>query len=264
MGTLCVWHGPTEGEGYTYNDCLVLRSRASTSCSPVLCKLFFSGDIGSTLLDVHKGIPVSISYESECCMFWHSSVLGALQKRRLAFRIERAVFAVPPRPHRTQRATQCGTRRATQRNCFRTGRVGCMRCPMWFWELWCHSTEFLSFSVKMAYQLPQTWDESEFISSVGANPSLYDISYPMYSNNESRRAICRTIGTQYGISDEYRMFCFIAEKYIFLSHARCLAASERGLSESPCCHCRCPQRGWENKGKTDFTQCALCGNNNCY
>ena len=51
----------------------------------------------------------------------------------------------------------------------------------------------------MASNLPESWDEAEFIDEVSRQPELYDISQDLYSNNEHRWYCFRQIGVNFGV-----------------------------------------------------------------
>ncbi len=51
----------------------------------------------------------------------------------------------------------------------------------------------------MAYNLPDTFDETAFVEDVGWHPELFDIAHNLYSNNEHRRSVFCQVGIVHGI-----------------------------------------------------------------
>ncbi len=54
----------------------------------------------------------------------------------------------------------------------------------------------------MASNLPESWDEGEFIDEVSRRPELYDISHDLYSNNEHWSYCFRQISVIFNIDSE--------------------------------------------------------------
>ena len=54
----------------------------------------------------------------------------------------------------------------------------------------------------MASNLPESWDEGEFIDEVSRRPELYDISHDLYSNNEHQCYCFRQISVIFNIDGE--------------------------------------------------------------
>ncbi len=61
----------------------------------------------------------------------------------------------------------------------------------------------------MASNLPESWDEAEFIEDVSRRPELSDISNDLYSNNEHRWYIFRQIGVNHNVDGENFFFISI-------------------------------------------------------
>ncbi len=77
------------------------------------------------------------------------------------------------------------------------------RIPGLFRHFHCHSSfQFLWQSANisaMAHSLPEEFDESAFVDSVGSHTELYDISHNLYLHNEHWRSVFCLIGAQHGI-----------------------------------------------------------------
>ena len=54
----------------------------------------------------------------------------------------------------------------------------------------------------MASNLPESWDEAEFIDMVSKRAELFDISHDLYSNNEHRRFCFWQIGLSFNVDGE--------------------------------------------------------------
>ena len=75
----------------------------------------------------------------------------------------------------------------------------------------------------MALNLPDSWDEVEFIEDVSRRLELFDISNSLYSNNENRCYVFCQIGVnnnvdskicfQKYINDNFIYFCFASIKF---------------------------------------------------
>ncbi len=51
----------------------------------------------------------------------------------------------------------------------------------------------------MACNLPESWDEAEFIDNVSRRPELFNISNSLYSNNENRQYVFWQIGVNHNV-----------------------------------------------------------------
>lgn len=66
----------------------------------------------------------------------------------------------------------------------------------------------IQVNCKMAYNIPDNFDESAFVEDVGRHCELYDISHNLYSNNEHHRSIFHQIGAVHRIDGIWIIFYF--------------------------------------------------------
>ncbi len=81
------------------------------------------------------------------------------------------------------------------------------------------------FSAEMVSNLPEAWDEGEFIDQVSCRQELFDISHILYSNNKHRRYCFRQIRVIFNVDGKIFFYiyltsicsCFCCDKIISTS-----------------------------------------------